>query len=259
MLFNAPYREITGTFVTLCERQIPCMQWTTVSVMHVQITAGLFLFPTEVCIEGCTLSWAFSVVRGISWCIPSPVVVKSTGRSHTFSVQSWLPDTMKDAFILNKNTHTSTEGRSCLSPALFWTYECGKKTSMAAGGIPREGDGAHSISVAGTPGHTVHPTTVTVHLPHTHWPVLKIKTQPTIVIVVFCDWNWITYVYELPFFLLSRLQYLPSVCNTAGLCKHTGSPLRSLRRDDPFWTHPMTGQYLLENGPTKLTVSFPFQ
>lgn len=26
VLFNSPYQEVTGTFVTLCERQIPSMQ-----------------------------------------------------------------------------------------------------------------------------------------------------------------------------------------------------------------------------------------
>lgn len=53
----------------------------------------------------CTLSWAFSVVRGLSWWMSSPAVVRSAGRSHTFTVKSWLPDTMNDAFILNKDTH----------------------------------------------------------------------------------------------------------------------------------------------------------
>lgn len=49
----------------------------------------------------CTLSWAFSVVRGFSWWISSPE--NSAGRSHTFTVQSWLPVATKDAFILDTN------------------------------------------------------------------------------------------------------------------------------------------------------------
>lgn len=52
-----------------------------------------------------------------------------------------------------------------------------RKTCVTAGVLPGAADGAHSISVAGALGHTVHLTTVAVHLPHTHWPVLK--TQQT--------------------------------------------------------------------------------
>lgn len=55
---------------------------------------------------------------------------------------------------------------------------CDKKHAL-----PGAGDGAHSVSVAGALGHTVHLTTVTVHLPHTHWPVLKTKTTFTNYIV----------------------------------------------------------------------------
>lgn len=78
----------------------------------------------ELCVH--TFSWAFSVVRAVSWCTPSPVAVTSAGRSHTFTVQSWLPDTMKDAFILNRNTHSNNSltplfcGRVCVD-------ECDKK------------------------------------------------------------------------------------------------------------------------------------
>lgn len=61
-----------------------------------------FLLPTEFWV--CTLSWAFSVVRGLSWWMLSSAAVKSAGRSQTFTVQSRLPDTTKEAFILNKHT-----------------------------------------------------------------------------------------------------------------------------------------------------------
>ena len=52
-----------------------------------------------------------------------------------------------------------------------------RKTFLTRGVLPGAADGAHSIGVAGALGHTVHLTTGTVHLPHTHWPVLK--TQHT--------------------------------------------------------------------------------
>lgn len=48
----------------------------------------------------CTLSWAFSVVRGLSWWNSVPAA-GSSGKSHTFRVQSWLPVTTKAAFNLN--------------------------------------------------------------------------------------------------------------------------------------------------------------
>lgn len=43
-----------------------------------------------------------------------------------------------------------------------------RNKGVAAGMLPGAGDGAHSIRVAGAPGHTVHLTTVTVHLPHAY-------------------------------------------------------------------------------------------
>lgn len=48
---------------------------------------------------------------------------------------------------------------------------------MAGAVLPGEGDGANSVGVAVALRHALHPTTVTVHLPHTHGPVLK--TQHT--------------------------------------------------------------------------------
>ena len=43
--------------------------------------------------------------------------------------------------------------------------------------LPGAGDGAHGVGVAGALGHTSHLTTITVHLPHTHGPVLKTNTH----------------------------------------------------------------------------------
>lgn len=46
-----------------------------------------------------------------------------------------------------------------------------ERPCVAAGTLPGAGDGAHSIGVAGAPGHTAHVTSV--HLPYTNRPVLK--------------------------------------------------------------------------------------
>lgn len=57
-----------------------------------------------------------------------------------------------------------------------------RETSVSAGALLGAGDGAHSIRVAGAAGDAVHLTTVTVHLPHTHRPVLKTRYDMVIII-----------------------------------------------------------------------------
>lgn len=63
------------------------------------------------------------------------------------------------------------EGHSPVPPLFLnmsVSVDAMRNKGVAAGMLPGAGDGAHSISVAGAPGHTVHLTTVTVHLPHAH-------------------------------------------------------------------------------------------
>ncbi len=126
----------------------------------------------------CTLSCDFSVVRGVSWWMSGPVVDKSAGRSHTFTVQSWLPDTMKEAFILDTNTWKY--GQSLPITLFFWTCLCWgvwirNVCVLECEALPGAADGPHGVSVAAALCHTAHLTAVTIHLPHAHWPVLKKK------------------------------------------------------------------------------------
>lgn len=67
------------------------------------------------------------------------------------------------------------------------------------GVIPGAGDAAHSIGVAGAPGHTAHMPAV--HLPHTNWPVLQTNDTSMLFIwpiyrirVDMWSWNWMTHV-----------------------------------------------------------------
>lgn len=84
----------------------------------------MFLLPTE--FWACTLSWAFSVVRGVSWWMFSAAAVKSAGRSQTFTVQSRLPETTKEAFILNKRTQVEVYFSVDLEDVAlgYWNTSC---------------------------------------------------------------------------------------------------------------------------------------
>lgn len=127
----------------------------------------------------CTLSCAFSVARAVSWWMP-PSAEQSAGRSHTFTVQSWLPVATNDAFILGTSTKTRADAHTVISPFILYLccHVCKENQlirQLAGGVLPGAGDGAHSVGVAGALGHTSHLTTVTVHMPHTHWPVLQMQ------------------------------------------------------------------------------------
>lgn len=80
------------------------LRWTTF------IPPSLLFFPPQWTFCLSTLSWAFSVVRGVSWQISSED--RSGGRSHTFTVQSWLPVATKEAFILWTNSRVINAHRN---------------------------------------------------------------------------------------------------------------------------------------------------
>lgn len=80
---------------------------------------------------------------------------------------------------------------SCLSLSFSFYGACDGDTHTCLQEcvvLPGAGDGAYSVSVAGALCHTVNLTTVTVHLPHTHRPVLKTKTQHANVTVGYRKW-----------------------------------------------------------------------
>ena len=154
----------------MCQYTLPV--WTfkeQISALFLTFMSLMFSFGS------CTLSWAFSVVRGVSGWISVSAPENVAGKSHTFTVQSWLPVATNDAFILE--THTDTDCLNTFSIKL--SEACVTWTDVRLwdwGRSPGAADGAHGVGVTGALGHTSHQAAVTVHLPHTHWPVLETDT-----------------------------------------------------------------------------------
>ena len=81
--------------------------------------------------------------------------------------------------------HTKMEDHYCCTDSLI-SFIYDRLPSLSAEVLPGAGDGAHGVGVAGALSHTAHLTTVAVHLPHTHWPVLKTWTRNKDVIFGLC-------------------------------------------------------------------------